>query len=261
MSNIGKLSATDKVALLAMVGSMYRSSGGELSIIDLGTLGTGYADELRKVGFAQQPQGKGYMFLGPGETKAAARAKLQGDTAAVKTIIDKDKSLQSYLSKVNTQQELRDLVIAIFETFKPTFLQDKGKVDNALNKLDDRYVSVKEEVESADIQAIIRAIGNNSTLKGRLLTIDNETEAVEVILNVIVPYINPALVKDSTKVKQALTDAFNAIRNKKTTIEPVKWTTSSTQSKNTTATMPGNFKYEITEGEIQRFQKLAGIIK
>jgi hypothetical protein len=255
MSNIGKLSATDKVALLAMVGSMYRSSGGELSIIDLGTLGTGYADELRKVGFAQQPQGKGYVFLGPGQSKKDL-AKPQPDVAAVGAAITKNQSLKSLLQRIDTQDELTSLVLGIFNTYKPTFTNDTTKVTNALNKLDDRIVTEAEK-QSEDVSNILTAIGKDGTLKSKLQNIDNEQEAIEVIISDIIPFIGENLKKDKQKLKQALVNAFNKFRS----ASQSKPTTTKSGNYTSISTAPGidinNIKYV---KEAKRFQKLAGII-
>lgn len=257
MSNIGKLSATDKVALLAMVGSMYRSSGGELSIIDLGTLGTGYADELRKVGFAQQPQGKGYIFLGPGQTKkdAMGGGKPQPDASAVGTAIGKNQSLKTLLSKINSQDELTSLILNMFNTFRPSFVADRAKVSNALNKLDDQILT--EEIKpSEDVTNIIAAIEKDSTLKSRLTNIDNEEEAIQTVISNIIPFIDQTLRGDKRKVKQALLNAFNQFRSQK----PAQTTTKS-GNYTSTSTAPGvdidNIKYV---QEAKRWQKLAGII-
>jgi hypothetical protein len=185
---------------------------------------------------------------------------------AAKTISGRS-SLKSLLKRIDTADELRDLIVALLKNINADFVSDKTKVKSVLFQLRNRI----KEAETKDTTATIDAILKDNTIVALFQKINTIEEAIQLILRNIIPYLNPSLLKDKTKLKNAIISAantYNKTSSSNTSTTPAK--TSSTS--NTSSTGATNVNYTLTKEnknmkkpllneEFSRMQKIAGIIK
>jgi hypothetical protein len=261
-----------KVQLLSLLGSMYASEeDNTLSILDTKSLSDKEKQQLQGLGFSPQAGGN-YVFLGKGQTRASYFDKLQDKNKtqpdverAAKTISGRN-TLKSLLKRIDTVDEFRDLIIALLKNINPDFVSDKTKVKSVLFQLRNRI----KEAETKDTTATIDAILKDSTIVSLFQKINTIEEAIQLILRDIIPYLNPSLLKDKTKLKNAIIGAANAY-NKKPTSNTPSTSTKTSSTSNTSSTGTTNVNYTLTKEnknmkkpllneEFSRMQKLAGII-
>ena len=133
----------------------------------------------------------------------------------------------------------------------------------------------------------MKIINQDSSLKQALLKVNNEKEWTELLVRVIVPLLPEDLKKNKNAIKSAFFKARNRwqktfiewekqnkdkssqekmahppIDDPKDVLDP-KTNPSKSLSPSISTTSPnvGNITYSITKEEIQRLQKLAGIVK
>lgn len=265
-----------KLKVLALLADMYIQDNPEetISLVDPKEFGF-TAQEITDAGFAFEPTSKKYIKLAKGEKKptkggtqqAAGFDKTQNSTITAPDVGRAEKALlntsqlEQYFFTINTPDELAQLLIGLLQRFnkgKFTPQQVNTTLSNARSNLMEAQVQF-----SPDVKRLLDAIDKNNLLSSRLSDINDVKEASQMILRVALPFVNPKLTHGNiqTAIKQAQ-EHFAKDPKADTVGQPQQpQAGSSSQSKNTTATMPGNFKYSITKEEIQRFQKLAGIIK
>jgi hypothetical protein len=243
----------NKVAIIALLGSMYASAGNtEVSILDPSQLSKEEQKQLQNMGFISQPAGN-YVYMKPGETaqqirtgtfdKTSKNTKDQPDVDRVGVEIGKRKDLQKYLKLINRKDELKDLILGIVNIFNPDLIKDKGKLRTIMFGMRNRITEEEKDASTA-IQNILK----NPTLINRFKNINNVEEAIQTILREIIPFLNPEFLKDKSQVRGAVIAAANELTNKDTaTARSEKATQNKTEK-------------PVTESFL-RMQKLAGVKK
>jgi hypothetical protein len=240
----------NKVAIIALLGSMYASAGNtEVSILDPSQLSKEEQKQLQGMGFVAQPAGN-YVYMKPGDTaqqlrtsydKSQKNTKDQPDADRVGAEIGKRKDIQRYLKLINRKDELKDLVTGLIGIIDPNLVKDKGKLRNIMFGMRNRITEEEKDASTA-IQSILK----NPTLVTRFKNINNVEEAIQVILREIIPYLNPDFLKKTSEVRGAIIAAANELTNAETAAAR-----SEKAAQN---------KQEIKES-FTRMKQLAGIIK
>ena len=260
-----------KVQLLSLLGSMYASEeDNTLSILNTDELSDEEKKQLQGLGFNAQPGGN-YVFLGKGQTRASYFDKLQNknktqpDNERIAKTLKQRKNLQSLLKRIDTVDEFKDLILAIFnqnnEFLDPDFAKDKNKIKSVFSSLRSRI----QETELKDVSSTVKAILDDSTLKSQLQKINTIEETIQLILREIIPYLSPTLIKDKTKLKNAIISVVNSYTQTSSSKAKPATTgnTSSTGTTNVSYTLTKENKtmkgQSLNEG-FDRMQKLAGII-
>jgi hypothetical protein len=217
----------------------------------------------------------------PGREKA--------DNPDIQSVADRVKassSLQNIVGNINNETELEALLLALVGTVNPEFQVSSGgsNVNRGLTRTSNL---IKEVNIPNDVALLMKIINQDSSLKQALLKVNNEKEWTELLVRVIVPLLPEDLKKNKNAIKSAFFKARN--RWQKTFIEWEKQnkdkssqekmahppiddpkdvldpktnpTKSLSPSISTTSPNVGNITYSITKEEIQRMQKLAGIVK
>ena len=254
-----------KVQLLALLGSMYASEADNtLSILNTDELSDEEKNDLKDIGFNPQPGGN-YVFLGKGETKKSYFDKLQDKNKTLPAVnkigdtISQRTSLKNYMSKIDTQDEFKELVLAIFNTLDKDLKQDNIKIQSVFTGLRNRI----QEIDNKDTQNVVNSIVKDGYLKTLFGYIKTPEGAIQIILREIIPFLGPNLKKDSNKLKNAIRDAFTEY-NKDKNLENPSTTPQNKPSGTTSSTGTTNFKYNLKENkseEFLRMQKIAGLKK
>jgi len=260
-----------KVQLLSLLGSMYASEeDNTLSILNTDELSDEEKKQLQGLGFNAQPGGN-YVFLGKGQTKKTyfdklqQKNKTQPDNERIAKTLSQRKNLQSLLKRIDTVDEFKDLILAIFsqnnEFLDPEFKKDKNKIKSVFFSLRNRI----QETELKDVSSTVKAILDDSTLKSQLQKINTVEETIQLILREIIPYLSPTLIKDKTKLKNAIISVVNSYTQTSSSKAKPSTTgnTSSTGTTNVSYTLTKEnktMKGQLLNEEFNRMQKLAGII-
>jgi hypothetical protein len=200
----------NKKAILAFLGTMYASAGNtQLSVVPKNVA---EKEELTNLGFVPQPGGN-YVFLGD-KTKAQAlgydtlqdKNKTQSDVSNISKSLKTKSTFKSLLRRIDTVKEFTDLILTIFDQVDSSLKNDKTKVRSSLFSLRNR-IPVKE-VET-DTSNVIQAILRDGIFTNLLKRINTVEEAIQLILRDIIPYLNPNLIKDKVKLKNAIIGAAN----------------------------------------------------
>jgi hypothetical protein len=208
----------NKKAILAFLGTMYASAGNtQLSVVPKNVADK---EELVSLGFTPQPAGN-YIFLG-GQTKAQAlgfdtlqnKNKTQPDVTNVSKTLKTRTNYKSLLKRIDTVNEFSELILNIFDQVDPGFKNDKNKVKSTLFSLRNR-IALKEEEK--DVTSVVSTILKDSIFSNLLKKINTIEEAIQLILRDIIPYLNPNLIKDKTKLKNAIIGAANQYSKQQTT--------------------------------------------
>ena len=208
----------NKLGLAALIGSMYASAGNtSLSILSKDQFDDSEKQEITKLGFSAQPGGN-YVFLKTGQTKAQYfdnlqnKNKTQPNVDRANKALNKNTSLKSLLKRIDNPDEFRDLVLGILNSINPQFVADKSKVKSALFSLRNRIQEA--DVEAKDTTSVIQAILRDSSITSSLKNIKTVEEAIQLILRDIIPLLNPNLLKDKNKLKNAIIGAANKYNSK-----------------------------------------------
>ena len=217
----------------------------------------------------------------PGREKA--------DNPDIRSVADRVKassSLQNIVGNINNETELEALLLALVGTVNPEFQVSSGgsNINRGLTKTSNL---IKEVNIPNDVALLMKIINQDSSLKQALLKVNNEKEWTELLVRVIVPLLPEDLKKNKNAIKSAFFKARNRwqktfiewekqnkdkssqekmahppIDDPKDVLDP-KTNPSKSLSPSISTTSPnvGNITYSITKEEIQRLQKLAGIVK
>lgn len=239
--------AKNKIKLAGYLGSMYAKEGDtDLSILDTDKLSDDDKKELQKVGFGFTPQsGNNYVFL-KGQTKKQVtgqnQSKVQADTTRVLNTISRNTSLKNSLKRINTKDELKELIKAIIGYINGRLQQSPSQIKTDLTTLRNQYKDpnkpLKEEEKALnlpDINNAVKIIDNYAGLKTDLDRINTREELIQ-FLRGLIAFLDPALASREADVKAAFQGASNSMTNK--------------------ALTPGTKK---PTAEIQRMQELAGL--
>jgi hypothetical protein len=226
---------------------MYAKEGDtDLSILDTDKLSDDDKKELQKVGFGFTPQsGNNYVFL-KGQTKKQVtgqnQSKVQADTTRVLNAINRNTSLKTSLKRINTKDELKELIKAIIGYINNRLKQTPSQIKTDLTTLRNQYKDpnkpLKEEEKALnlpDINNAVKLIDSYAGLKTDLDRINTREELIQ-FLRGLIAFLDPALASREADVKAAFQGAANSMTNK--------------------ALTPGAKK---PTAEIQRMQELAGL--
>ena len=232
------------------------------------------------------PKMPGEETPSPTDTKPGREKADNPDIQSVADRVKSNSNLKGIVGNINNETELEALLLALVGTVNPEFQVSSGgsNVNRGLTRTSNL---IKEVNIPNDVAILMKIINQDSSLKQALLRVNNEKEWTELLVRVIVPL----LPEDFKKNKNAIKSAFFKARNRwqKTFIEwekqnkdkssqekmahpPIddpkdvldpKFNPGKSLSPSISTTNPnvGNITYSITKEEIQRMQKLAGILK
>lgn len=150
--------------------------------------------------------------------KKQNQIKTQPDIERIDKVISNNKPLMSVLKRINTQDELAALLTAFFiyrdkegSSLFPQgkqFSSDPGRVRSALFGLNYRLDEAKEI--PFDVKDFMSRIEKTPGLVIALNKVNNLEEFYEFILRVVLPKVNPSLLKNKNTLKSAVAKAANA---------------------------------------------------
>ncbi len=238
---------------------------------------------VKDMGIPKFPKGD---IPSPTDTEPGREKADNPDIQSVADRVKASSSLQNIVGNINNETELEALLLALVGTVNPEFQVSSGgsNINRGLTKTSNL---IKEVNIPNDVALLMKIINQDSSLKQALLKVNNEKEWTELLVRVIVPLLPEDLKKNKNAIKSAFFKARN--RWQKTFIEWEKQnkdkssqekmahppiddpkdvldpktnpTKSLSPSISTTSPNVGNITYSITKEEIQRLQKLAGIVK
>ncbi len=165
---------------------------------------------------ASREKGEKYVFL----DKKQDQVKPQSDADRLGSEVGKNKIITTDLTRINTQDEVRDLIVQLVSLLSPNLVQDKSNLKTIMFGIRNRL----KEATSTDVSKVVQDIMRNPTIVNRFKTINSVEEAVQAILREILPFLNPSLftkkgdqVTSSTALKNAVIGAANIISSPKFT--------------------------------------------
>jgi len=173
----------------------------------------------------------------PGQSKTQSSPKsfdkdpnISPDAQKIKTSIDKNSALITQLNRINNKEELQKLILAILFYTNKDFIEAKNRVTKAIFTARNRFKPVKENADAMqkaiaamadergsrlkiiDVLRISKYLNAYPTLQNLLNKINSEEELIDLILDVILPHVNPALHKQPSIIKGALIGAGNQFK-------------------------------------------------
>lgn len=232
------------------------------------------------------PKMPGEETPSPTDTEPGREKADNPDIQSVADRVKASSSLQNIVGNINNETELEALLLALVGTVNPEFQVSSGgsNINRGLTKTSNL---IKEVNIPNDVALLMKIINQDSSLKQALLKVNNEKEWTELLVRVIVPLLPEDLKKNKNAIKSAFFKARNRwqktfiewekqnkdkssqekmahppIDDPKDVLDP-KTNPSKSLSPSISTTSPnvGNITYSITKEEIQRLQKLAGIVK
>ena len=216
----------NKVALLALLGSMYASDevkGEYLSIANPDKLGFTDSEraEFEKLGWSRKDDSGDYVFLDKTATKKNEKPVPDADKAA--QTISKIGGAEQKMDFINLKDELVDTIVKTWMKFSPTYRETPANISKVFTVLRNDPFGLKEEEEKEfkDVTNVFKVLQTNKTLDAQLSRINTNDEAIRIIRTGILPYINDVLKKNESQVRQAMKDALEILTNqlKQTTNE------------------------------------------
>jgi hypothetical protein len=163
---------------------------------------------------ASKEKGERYVYL----DKKQDQTKTQPDIERVDNIISNNTPLMTVIKRINTQDELASLLTAFFiykdKNGKDLFPQgepfdkDPNKVRSAMFGLNYRLKEAEEI--PFDVKDFMSRLEKTTGLLQAINRINNLEEFHQLILRVILPKVNPSLLKDKAKLRSAIAKAANA---------------------------------------------------
>ncbi len=192
--------------ILALLGTMYASAGNtELSIIPKDS---NQAKKLKGLGFMAQPGGN-YVFLTPGQTKAQAQ---KPDVTRVFLSMDRNPSLITALKRINTKDELKNLLVNIVNYVNKNLQSKSSDIRTTLFQVANS-ISLKEEQTNIDIENISKILDRYTGLKSLLDRIDTREELKQFLINLL-SYVDKTLYsKRPADIRGAVFAAANTMTN------------------------------------------------
>lgn len=165
---------------------------------------------------ASKAQGKNYIYL----DKKQDQVKPQSDADRLGSEVEKNKIVTTDLTRINTQDEVRELIVQLVSLLSPNLVQDKNNLKNIMFGVRNRL----KEGAPTDVSKVVQDIMRNPTIVNRFKNINSVEEAVQAILREILPFLNPVMftkkgdqVTASTALKNAVIGAANVISSPKFT--------------------------------------------
>lgn len=230
-----------KAKIIAMLGSMYARETGkrEDKIVNLmpDDLDDKTLNQLKDFGFSQITTGldKGtYIFLDKkgGDTtqgNAVNPGNLSNqDNKNLQRTISSNSKLLNDFRKINTRQELEDLLVVMVSYVDDKLKNNKSQLRNVMVKLsNDKMLKEQQlkldfdkDINTQDTKNLNKTLVQNQTLKDRMSKIDNLKELEEFISTIVIA--NTLLFQEMNKkpenkqaIKTALTRAASRIMSDK----------------------------------------------
>ncbi len=154
--------------------------------------------------------------------KKQDQIKTKPDIVRIDQIVSNNKPLMNVLKRINTQDELASLLTAIFifrdkkgQSLFPQgkqFKDDPGKVRSALFGLNYRLKEADAKEIPFDVKDFMTRLEATPGLVLAINKVNDLEEFYEMLLRVILPKINPTLLKNTSTLKSAIAKAANASR-------------------------------------------------
>lgn len=218
LNNIQAPSTQQSAFLAKLVNAMYVGTEGGDVLDPESNEDKNFKIEYDKIQspLASREKGERYVYL----DKKQDQIKTQPDVERIDKIISNNTPLMTVIKRINTQDELASLLTALFiyrdkngEDLFPQgkqFKDDPSKVRSALFGLN--YRLNEEDVNELpfDVKDFISRLEKTTGLLQALNRVNNLEEFHELVLRVILPKVNPSLLKDKAKLKAAIAKAANA---------------------------------------------------
>ena len=208
----------NKVALLALLGSMYASDevkGEYLSIANPDKLGFTDSEraEFEELGWNRKDDSGDYVFLDKTTTKKKEKPVPDADKAA--QTISKIGGAEQKMDFINLKDELVDTIVKTWMKFSPTYRETPANISKVFTVLRNDPFGLKEEEEKElkDVTNVFKVLQTNKSLDAQLSRINTNDEAIRIIRTGIFPYINDVLKKNESQIRQAMKDALEVLTN------------------------------------------------
>jgi len=218
LKSVGSLSTQQEAYLAKLVNVMYVGDQGGDVLDSESSEDKNFKAEYDKIKspLASREKGEKYVFL----DKKQDQIKPQSDADRLGSEISKNKIVTTDLTRINTQDEVRDLIVQLVGLLSPNLVQDKSNLKTIMFGVRNRL----KEGTSTDVSKVVQDIVRNPTIVNRFKNINSVEEAIQVILREILPFLNKSLltkkgdqVTASTALKNAVIGAANIISSPKFT--------------------------------------------
>ena len=216
LKSIGSLSTQQAAYLAKLVNVMYVGDQGGDVLDSESSEDKNFKVEYDKIQspLASREKGEKYVFL----DKKQDQVKPQSDADRLGSEVGKNKIVTTDLIRINTQDEVRDLIVQLVSLLNPNLVQDKSNLKTIMFGVRNRL----KEAVSNDVSRVVKDILRNPTIVNRFKNINSVEEAVQAILREILPFLNPVMftkkgdqVTSSTALKNAVIGATNIITSPK----------------------------------------------
>jgi hypothetical protein len=251
--------AAKKIDILALLGSMYSSSAQKnnrrLSILNKDALSNDDQEKLKGLGFSPQDKTDRYIFIGDEEYDKIVRGKKKGkevdpllstdfdkedtptepDVTNVGDRMDLKKDLDRSYKFIDTQDELRDLIVNLLKVKLAGDLKNPSKLKSALfiarNRFDPKgqpelkeflnivseSIKLLEDDLDPDTEKSINFLNKYSDIDPLLKKINTPEELIQFLLRILLPELKPAFLKKTADIKGAIIGASNILGKLKKT--------------------------------------------
>ncbi len=245
--------AAKKIDILALLGSMYSSNAQKnnrrLSVLNKDALSSSDQEKLKGLGFSPQDKTDRYIFIGDEEYDKIVRGKKKGkevdpllstdfdkedtptepDVINVGNRMDLKKDLDRSYKFIDTQDELRDLIVNLLKVKLAGDLKNPSKLKSALfiarNRFDPKgqpelkeflnivseSIKLLEDDLDPDTQKSINFLNKYSDIDPLLKKINTPEELIQFLLRILLPELKPAFLKKSADIKGAIIGASNIL--------------------------------------------------
>jgi hypothetical protein len=163
------------------------------------------------------------MYLLGGENTPTQTTKKNSDVDAVDKAFSSNSTLKTAISRINTEDELSQLLTAMVNYVNKDFTNSSSNVKMAysdtINTIPKYYSSnpnvkytIKEQ-ENTDVINVEKTLDKYPDIKRKLQNINNKEELKQIIMNDILANIDPKLSQDKNKIIRAVQLAQRNIQN------------------------------------------------
>ena len=245
--------AAKKIDILALLGSMYSSNAQKnnrrLSVLNKDALSSSDQEKLKGLGFSPQDKTDRYIFIGDEEYDKIVRGKKKGkevdpllstdfdkeDTPTEPDVInvgdrmDLKKDLDRSYKFIDTQDELRDLIVNLLKVKVAGDIRNPSKLKSALfiarNRFDPKgqpelkeflniiseSIKLLEDDLDPDTEKSINFLNKYSDIDPLLKKINTPEELIQFLLRILLPELKPAFLKKTADIKGAIIGASNIL--------------------------------------------------
>jgi hypothetical protein len=136
---------------------------------------------------------------------------IEPDALKVKGAIDGSSTAVSRLNLINTKDELQLLLKNVLLLTNQSFAKQGTNIKAYMMTIANQVKALRESNPDLDVNKVAKVL-MTSAIKNKILTINNKDELKDLIVNVILPNINPVLKKNLSAMRGAIIGAGNAYK-------------------------------------------------